>query len=258
MLFDETMADPKRDRVFAAAILGCMTIGTSAYIWRMANPRKNTRSEPPKTLFGVPIVKDFPVPSYFTIHDIVGKIHLSFGKEIADGVMKKATEVKLQRVRKDGIQVFIRTPGGAMKSMAVGPHQTVGELRSVIEETEDIPRNYIMLIHGMVPLEDAKTMTQCEISKGSTVHIRIRHIGGSREFAQNITSKNPSIAELHDNQIVAPQAMTLPSVGPRRLVVGVLLFGLLFAGLLVFDVLTCLTYCVQYHPRTPYHLDLRG
>jgi len=67
------------------------------------------------------------------------------------------------------IQIFIKTPSGKVITLDVEADSTVSNVKALIKNKEDIPRNQQCLSFAERTLEDACTLRECKIAGGSTI-----------------------------------------------------------------------------------------
>ena len=76
-------------------------------------------------------------------------------------------------------QIFIKTLTGKTLTIVVRKDDTVENLKSKIQDKEGIPPDVQRLIYGAKQLlDDARTLSDYDISKDATVHLLVRLRGG--------------------------------------------------------------------------------
>jgi ubiquitin len=94
-------------------------------------------------------------------------------------------------------QVFVKTPTGKTITLDVNRHNTISELKELIQANDGSPPDEMWLIFCGRQLEDDRTLCDCKIQNENTIHMVLRLRGGmyhrtsSRvDFASVGTSKN--------------------------------------------------------------------
>ena len=71
----------------------------------------------------------------------------------------------------DIMWIFIRTRTGIIITLQVQPSDTIGNVKSKIEDKENIPSNHQQLTFAEEQLQDECTLSHYNIQKGSILHL---------------------------------------------------------------------------------------
>ncbi|EGD82986.1 neural cell expressed [Salpingoeca rosetta] len=78
------------------------------------------------------------------------------------------------------MQIKVKTLTGREIELDVEPDDTMLQVKEKLEEKQGIPPEQQRLIYAGKPLNDSKTLKDCKIESGCTIHLVLALRGGHR------------------------------------------------------------------------------
>jgi len=103
---------------------------------------------------------------------------------IAEAAAKSA-EIARQRADCIAMQVFIRRIGGRTMTLNVELTDTVDAIKRMIQEKDGTPPDMFYLTHGSKHLDDSKSVAEHQISRNSTLAMRMRLLSQRQNFVDD-------------------------------------------------------------------------
>ena len=103
---------------------------------------------------------------------------LEDNKNISDYDIKNESIINLRMINVKGYQIFVKTLTGKTLQIDVFPIYSIGIIKRLIYDKEDIKKDSQRLIFEGRQLEDNRTLEDYNIQRDSTLHLILRLRGG--------------------------------------------------------------------------------
>mmetsp|Transcript_46502 Transcript_46502/g.95107 ORF Transcript_46502/g.95107 Transcript_46502/m.95107 type:complete len:785 (+) Transcript_46502:51-2405(+) len=131
-----------------------------------------------------------------------------------------------------GMLIYVKTLTGKTIPLDVSPHDTVADMKRMLNKREGIPVDHMRIIYAGKQVEDARSLGSYNIQKESTLHLVLRLRGGEAERAHDayttawVNKKSGQVSkENHHTPVLAFSGVSKGFAGRGRRMMGPTLFG---------------------------------
>lgn len=95
------------------------------------------------------------------------------------------TEIRLLTGAESELSIVVKTLTGKTCTLVVAPFETIDDVKRKIREQEGIPLDQQRLIFAGTQLEDMRTVADCNVHDGATLHLVLRLRGGMAHWTSS-------------------------------------------------------------------------